>query len=200
LVGAEHNGERKEMLMLYDCGGFNLKTDFASVWSRKGGGFALGSGGVFLVLESKTHAERRGAKPFARLVNVVSGHSSRSVPGGVESVLEGLWASLEVTESATAIYTAATGAAVATMEEATFLSAHEDIPVRAVGSSFGHLSEAQFPLALALGSLSLSRGALVPPNVTSGAETEIDVIPAQIVAVGVGHWRGEGMALLEAVS
>ena len=52
LVGAAHNGERKEMLMLYECGGFNLKTDFASVWSRNGGGFALESGSVFLVLES----------------------------------------------------------------------------------------------------------------------------------------------------
>ncbi len=200
LVGAAHNGERKEMLMLYECGGFNLKKDFASVWSRNGGGFALGSGGVFLVLESRPHAERRGAKPFARLVNVVSGHSSRSAPGGVKSVLGGLWASLGVTENATAIYTAATGAAVATGEEAAFLSARGDVPVRAVGTSFGHLSEAQFPLALALASLSLSRGALVPPNDTSGRETEIDVMPAQIVAVGVGHWRGEGMALIEAVS
>ena len=53
---------------------------------------------------------------------------------------------------------------------------------------------------LALASLSVSRGALVPPNDTSGRETEIDVMPAQIVAVGVGHWRGEGMALIEAVS
>ena len=85
-------------------------------------------------------------------------------------------------------------------EEAAFLSAHGDVPVRAVGTSFGHLSEAQFPLALALASLSVSRGALVPPNDTSGRETEINMMPAQIVAVGVGHWRGEGMALIEAVS
>jgi 3-oxoacyl-[acyl-carrier-protein] synthase II len=105
-----------------------------------------------------------------------------------------------VTDNATAIYTAATGAADATAEEAAFLSAHGDIPVRAVGSSFGHLSEAQFPLALALGSLSLSRGALVPPTDTSGREIEVDVMPAKIVTVGVGHWRGEGMALLETVS
>jgi 3-oxoacyl-[acyl-carrier-protein] synthase II len=132
LVGAAHNGERRNADALR-MRGFNLKTDFASVWSRNGGGFALGSGGVFLVLESKTHAERRGAKPFARLVNVVSGHSARSVSGGVESVLGGLWAFLEVTANATAIYTAATGAAHATAEEAAFLSAHGDIPVRAVG-------------------------------------------------------------------
>jgi 3-oxoacyl-[acyl-carrier-protein] synthase II len=200
LVGAAHNGERKEMLMLYECGGFNLKTDFAPVWSRNGGGFALGSGGVFLVLESKTHAERRGAKPYASLVNVVSGHSPRSAPDGVVSALEGLWASLGATEKVTAIYTAATGAAPATAEEAAFLSAHADVAVRAVGSSFGHLSEAQFPLALALGSLSLSRGALVPPTDTSGRETEVDRMPDRIVAVGVGHWRGEGMALLETAS
>jgi 3-oxoacyl-[acyl-carrier-protein] synthase II len=200
LVGAAHNGERKEMLMLYECGGFNLKNDFASVWARSGKGFALGSGGVFLVLESRPHAERRGAKPFARLLNVVSGHSPRSTPGGIESALGGLWATLGVKDRSRAIYTAATGAADATAEEAAFLSAHGDIPVRAVSSSFGHLSEAQFPLALALSSLSLSRGALVPPNDTSGRETEVNMMPAQIVAVGVGHWRGEGMALLEAVS
>src|SRR6202048_3123879 len=49
LVGAAHNGERKEMLMLYECGNFNLKDGFAPVWSRAPkGGFALGSGGAFL--------------------------------------------------------------------------------------------------------------------------------------------------------
>src|SRR5271167_635964 len=103
LVGAAQNAERKEMLMLYECGGFNLKEDFGSVWSRNGGGFALGSGGVFLVLESRSHAENRGAKPFARLVNVVSGHSSRAARGGVASALASLWASLGVTENTAAI-------------------------------------------------------------------------------------------------
>ena len=88
----------------------------------------------------------------------------------------------------------------ATAEEEAFLSAHRDVPVRGVGTSFGHLSEAQFPLALALASLSVSRGELLPPNDTSGRETETDGMPDQIVAVGVGHWRGEGMALIEAVS
>ncbi len=101
LVGAAHNAERKEMLMLYECGGFNLKnalrlsgrvTVVALLWGRAG---------VFLVLESKSHAEHRGARPFARLVNVVSSHSSRSAPGDVERTLGGLWASLRGTENAT---------------------------------------------------------------------------------------------------
>ena len=200
LVGAAHNGERKEMLDALRMRGLQSQeglriglvcvTAVASLWGRVACSWCL----------SLDHAERRGAKPFARLVNVVSGHASRAAPGGVESVLGGLWTSLGVTDNATAIYTAATGAAVATGEEAAFLSAHRDVPIRAVGTSFGHLSEAQFPLALALASLSVSRGALLPPNDTSGRETEIDVMPAQIVALGVGHWRGEGMALIEAVS
>ena len=67
LVGAAHNGERKDLLMLYEFGDFNLKETFAPVWSRGDrGGFALGSGGVFLVIESNKHALSRGAKPFAR--------------------------------------------------------------------------------------------------------------------------------------
>jgi 3-oxoacyl-[acyl-carrier-protein] synthase II len=50
LVGAAHNGERKEMLMLYECGGFNLKTDFASVWSRTR---------LIKQIDDRTHSVRR---------------------------------------------------------------------------------------------------------------------------------------------
>src|SRR5437763_16797906 len=35
LVGAAHNGERKEMLMLFEFGNFNWKGEFAPVWSRQ---------------------------------------------------------------------------------------------------------------------------------------------------------------------
>src|SRR6476659_5500701 len=46
LVGGSHNGERKDLLVLYEFGDFNLKDKFAPVWSRDPkGGFALGSGG-----------------------------------------------------------------------------------------------------------------------------------------------------------
>ncbi|MGB3867781.1 MAG: beta-ketoacyl-ACP synthase, partial [Xanthobacteraceae bacterium] len=68
LIGAAHNGERKDLLVLYEFGDFNLKDKFAPVWQRGAkGGFALGSGGAFLVIESRKHAETRGAKPYARL-------------------------------------------------------------------------------------------------------------------------------------
>jgi 3-oxoacyl-[acyl-carrier-protein] synthase II len=64
---------------------------------------------------------------------------------------------------------------------------------------FGHTLETQFPLGLALAALSLSRGALFPPNDPTGFEVEKTGTPDQIVVVGAGHWQGEGMALVEAV-
>src|SRR3954470_21422339 len=73
LIGAAHNGERTDLLILYEFDDFNLKDRFAPVWARENnGGFALGSAGAFLVIESRKHAEARGAKPYARLTNVVS--------------------------------------------------------------------------------------------------------------------------------
>src|SRR6202171_6087786 len=65
LIGAAHNGERKDLLVLYEFGDFNLKDKFVPVWARDKNcsGFALGSAGVFLVIESREHAEARGAKP-----------------------------------------------------------------------------------------------------------------------------------------
>ena len=57
LVGGAQNAERKEMLMLYAFGGFALKGPFRPVWERSAQpGFALGSMGAFLVLESAAHA------------------------------------------------------------------------------------------------------------------------------------------------
>jgi len=64
LIGAAHNGERPDLLILFEFDDFNLKNKFAPVWAReKNSGFALGSAGAFLVMESKEHAEARGAKP-----------------------------------------------------------------------------------------------------------------------------------------
>jgi 3-oxoacyl-[acyl-carrier-protein] synthase II len=52
---------------------------------------------------------------------------------------------------------------------------------------------------LALAALSISRGALFPPNDPTGREIEKSEAPAQIVVMGAGHWQGEGLALVEAI-
>lgn len=198
LVGAAQNGERKDLLMLYEFGGFNLKDKFEPVWKRDNG-FALASGGVFLVIESKEHAQARGAKPFAKLSNVVADHARRKTAGNVTAILEKLWTKLGPLGDAAAIVTGATGALPVTAEERAFLDKHKGIPVRATGTSFGHIMEAQFPLGIALAALSISRGKLFAANDPTGLEVEMTKPPSQIVVVGAGHWRGEGMALVEAI-
>jgi len=200
LIGGSQNGERKDLLVLYEFGGFNLKDKFAPVWARsEHSGFALGSGGAFLVIESRAHAEARGAKPYARLVNVVADMARRKQPGDVTATLEKLWSKLGKIDDKTAIITGATGVEPATSEECAFLAEHANLPVRATGTMFGHTMEAQFPLGLALAALSLSRGALFHADKSSPVEVEMSAAPTQIVVIGTGHWRGEGMALVEAI-
>ncbi|WP_420131128.1 beta-ketoacyl-ACP synthase [Rhodopseudomonas sp.] len=200
LIGAAQNGERKDLLMLYEFGDFNLKDNYAPVFSRGSkGGFALGSGSAFLVIESRAHAEARGAKPFARLSNVVADMSRRRTEGDVTASMQRLWSKLGPIQADAAIITGATGAELATAEEVAFLRTQSGHPVRATGTSFGHIMEGQFPLGIALAALSLSRGALFAANDPSGLEIETSKAPDQIVVVGAGHWRGEGMALVEAV-
>jgi 3-oxoacyl-[acyl-carrier-protein] synthase II len=200
LIGGSHNGERKDLLVLYEFGDFNLKDKFAPVWARRQrAGFALGSAGAFLVIESKAHAIARDAKPYARLTNVVADLSQRTGSGDVKATLEKLWSKLGKLDGGGAIITGATGVEPVTSEERAFLAEHPDFAVRATGSSFGHTMETQFPLGIGLAALSISRGALFPPDDSSDVEIEMSKPPAQIVVVGAGHWRGEGMALVEAI-
>jgi 3-oxoacyl-[acyl-carrier-protein] synthase II len=184
LIGGSHNGQRKDLLVLYEFGDYNLKNKFKPVWARKEqSGFALGSAGAFLVIESKAHAEARGAKPYARLTNVVADLSQRKQPGDVKSTLEKLWSELGVLGDSGAIVTGATGAEPATSEEQAFLAGHPDFAVRATGTMFGHTMETQFPLGLALAALAISRGALFPATDSSGVEIEMSKPPAQIVVI-----------------
>src|SRR3954449_5322921 len=125
LVGAAHNGERSDLLVLYEFGDYNLTGQYAPVWQRDGkAGFALGSAGCFLVLESRAHAEARGAKPYARLTNVVSDRAQRKHPGEVTRSLEGLWSRLGILNDDGSLITGATGVEPVTSEEKAFLSQH----------------------------------------------------------------------------
>ena len=200
LIGGSQNGERKDLMVLYEFNDFNLKNKFEPVWARgENAGFALGSAGAFLVLESRNHAEARGAKPYARLTNVVADQARRKGPGEVTTTLDRLWSKLGKLDGPGAIISGATGTEPATSEELAFIKKHPDFAVRATGTAFGHTMETQFPLGLALAALSISRGAFFSPNDPTGLEVEMSKPPAQIVVIGAGHWRGEGMALVEAV-
>src|SRR5207245_10566609 len=85
LVGGAQNGEREDLLLLYDAGGHMLRERFEPVWDRRGG-MVLGSLGAFLVLESREHAQARNAKPLGRLSRVLSQRCPRSA-GAITAAL-----------------------------------------------------------------------------------------------------------------
>jgi len=201
LVGGAHNGERPDLLMLYEFGKFNLKGHYLPVWERSdnGGGFALGSLGAFLVIESREHAEKRGAKPLARLTAVVSDRSTRK-PGAVTATLSKLWDKIKSKiKPGGAVFSGASGAAQVTAEERQFLEQHGDLAVRAAGSYVGHALEPTFPMNIALATVALGHGTLFPPHDSTGLEKPMSGPLTQVLVTSVGHWRGEGLALLEKI-
>jgi 3-oxoacyl-[acyl-carrier-protein] synthase II len=201
LVGGSHNGEREDLLLLYDAGGHMLRAPFQPVWERtERNGMVLGSLGAFLVLEARGHAEARNAKPLARLSQVLSERSARPA-GAVGAALARMWGSLEprLGSGRLAVISGATGAEPATGEERSWLAGLPDAPVRATGTVLGHGFEPQFAMNIALATLALGREKLFPPLDASGVERAYERAPDQIAVTAVGHWRGEGLALIEAV-
>ena len=199
LVGGSHNGEREDLLLLYDAGGHLLRGAFQPVWERKNG-MVLGSLGAFLVLEARSHAEARGAKPLARLSASCpiarAGPPARS-PRRWRGCGKGSRRSPRA--GRIAVISGASGAEPATNEERAWLKTIPDVPVRATGSNLGHGFEPQFAMNIALATLALGREKLFPPFDSSGVEQAYEGPLDQVAVTAVGHWRGEGMALVEAV-
>jgi 3-oxoacyl-[acyl-carrier-protein] synthase II len=201
LVGGAYNAERPDMLLLFEFGGLNLKGEFAPVFSpKRPAGMAAGSMGAFMVLESREHAESRGAKPIAKLGSIYSGRGRRDV-GEVESSLSSLLAETikKVEADATAIFSGATGCEPSTAEEAKVL-ADAKLPVRSIASRVGHGFEAAFPIGVALAAIAVKEGKLFPsmPNVPLEASSAGQLKSAIVTCVG--HWRGEGVGVVEAIS
>jgi 3-oxoacyl-[acyl-carrier-protein] synthase II len=203
LVGGSYNGERPDLLMLYEFANLMLKNKYAPVWEREdgAGGFALGSLGAFLVIEARDHAETRGAKPLGRLSAVVSDRANRK-PGTTTETISRLWDSIKdkIDVGHAAILSGATGANPATAEERKFLEQRADLAVRATGTYLGHGLEPQFVINIALATVALGHGSLFPPCDMTGLEQPMDGSLTQVLVTGVGHWRGEGLALVERVS
>jgi len=200
LVGGSYNAERKDQLLLYAFGDELLTDSYKTVWERApDGGLVMGSIGAFLVIESREHAEKRGAAIIAKLSAVMSERSKRD-SDPVAPSLRSMWDKLSsrVKPGHAAFISAASGAEPATTGERAFLAEHGDIPVRATGSYIGHGMEPVFPMNVALAALSLSRGSLFPPRDASGFEKPMSGALKQAIVTGVGYWRGEGMALVEA--
>ncbi|HEY2184283.1 MAG TPA: beta-ketoacyl-ACP synthase [Xanthobacteraceae bacterium] len=202
LVGGSYNGEREDLLLLYDAGGYLRRGTFEPVWERTDSpGMVLGSIGAFLVLEERAHAQARGARPVARLLAVLS-ERSRRPPSSVTEALARMWQQLAALRSTApvAVISGATGTEPGTREERAWLKSLPSLPVRATGSYIGHGFEPQFAMNIAIAAIMLRHHKLFPPLDSSGVEQPYGGAVDQIAVTSIGHWRGEGMALLDAAS
>mgnify|MGYP000854517785 FL=1 len=194
LVGGSYNAEREDTLLLNDLDNFCMKGSFSPVFAPETQGFAAGSMGAFLVVESPEHATARGASPVAKLSGVWSERARRHVEGAVTEIVTKLLVQAGM-QAGTAIFSGATGGREATPAEAAALKT-SGLPVRAVANRLGHGIEAQFIAGLALAALAVSKGELFPALAGDPVETGAGAVD-RVIVTGVGHWRGEGAALVE---
>jgi len=198
LVGGSLNAERPDVLLEYEMVRLLLRDDYAPVWDRqaRGGGLVLGSLGCFLVIESRAHAERRGARVWAKLASVVT-ERCRRAPGEATANARRSLAPLapRLDRTGAAVISGASGAPAPTQEERRFLDTL-GLPARATASALGHSLEPSFPASLALAAIALTKRRLFAPLEASEAPMEADL--RQVLVTSWGHWRGEGLALLEA--
>ncbi|MDQ0347884.1 beta-ketoacyl-ACP synthase [Ancylobacter vacuolatus] len=196
LVGGAYNAERRDMLLLFALKRLAMHAPWAPVLAQPKG-VPTGSAGAFLVLESPEHATARGAKPIAKLSGVWSERARRNEPGAVEAVLEELLKTAGAGNGdETAVFSAASGAPEPTQAEAAVL-ARSGLPVRSVTDRVGHGLEAQMPVALAMAALSVAEGRLFAPLAGETLEKPFDGPLSRAIVTAVGHWRGEGVALVE---
>lgn len=199
LVGGAFQTEHPDMLLGYELGGYLHRAPWKPVWQRKGsegGGVVTGSGGAFLVLESREHAEKRGRKAYATLGQVFSGRARRS-QGELDSGINSLLDAAGLPQNDLLAVSGASGAHAATAAERAALDARSNIAPRAFATLTGHLKEAQFPFTVALAALAVANKAPYPAF-DAGNEKPFEEIPDQVLATTVGYHRFEGVALVRA--
>ena len=204
LVGGAYIAERADMSMLMEFGHTLWQGEPGSVWSREDtdGGMVMGSAGAFLILESREHAEARGAKPYARISKVVADRCTRQ-PGAAREVADGLFEQVrsEIPAGPLPVLTGCCGVQPQLKEEHDFLNGLSefgiDPVIRGVTTVFGNTLEAQFPVSVVLASLAISKGAFFDPFDDTGVEKEYSSDPERILISTWAHWRGESLALVE---
>jgi len=204
LVGGAYIAERADMTMLMEFGKTLWAGAHNSVWSREDNdsGMVMGSAGAFLILESRQHAEARGARPYARINKVVSGRCNRQA-GAARIVADSLFEKIsdQIPAGPLPVLTGCCGVQPQLKEEHEFLDNLSELDIepaiRGVTSLFGNTLEAQFPLNVALASLAISRGAFFDPFDVTGVEKPFSGSPERVLISTWGHWRGESMALVE---
>src|SRR5690606_24976404 len=144
--------EHPDMLLGYELGGHLHRKRWKSVWKRganDGGGVITGSGGAFLVMESRAHAEASGRPAYAQIDAAASGRARRD-GANLAAAISGMLRALPDFAQTELVVSGASGAHIATGAERQALRENGNHAVRAFTSLTGHMKEAQFPFAVAL--------------------------------------------------
>ena len=204
LVGGAYVAERADMMMLMEFGHTLWQGGHESVWSRedRGGGMIMGSAGAFLVLESREHAQARGAIPYARISKVVSDRCNRQA-GAARKSAERLMEKVaeQIPAGPLAILSGCCGVQPQLSEELGFLNdlSNRGITpaIRGVTTILGNTMEAQFPANVILASLAISQGEFFDPFDSTGVEQDYSGKLERVLVSSWGHWRGESLALID---
>ncbi len=199
LVGGSYNAQRADTLAIYEMGHTLWHDGFAGVWERqaRGGGMIQGSQGCFLVIESRAHADARGAAKLARIRSVATDRSTRR-PGEATANARQQLAALQGTydPASIAVISGASGVAAPTTEESAFLR-ELGLPVRATGNAIGHGMEPSFVTNLAIAAAAVANGTLFPP--LEATEQPMTGPLKDMLVTSWGHWRGEALAHVSSV-
>lgn len=194
LVGGALNAERPDVLLQVEGIRAHATGTWTPLWSRHpdaGGGMIIGSVGAFLVLESRAHAEERGASIYAVLESVEGDRGSRD-DGKLESRLDRMTEGFD----AGIVFSGSTGMhALAGREKSWIEKRFPDAAIRGFGGALGHAMEAQFTAGLGLAALALGKGAKVVPLDAANEKTMDEPVKSAVVTT-IGHQRGEGLAHL----
>jgi 3-oxoacyl-[acyl-carrier-protein] synthase II len=197
LVGGALNAEHVDVLLSYELGGHLQRDGWSPLWGRadrEGGGVVVGSGGAFLVLESRAHAEARGVRIYAKL-DAVLGDQVRRTDGALQQSMSALLAKVDPENAAPVIISAASGADAATSAELSAISSHGAKSVRSFAGMTGHLKEAQMPFAVGLAALTVYNDK-APAPVDGTRETAFaEGVSSALVSLA-GFVRAEGAALV----
>lgn len=196
LVGAAFQTEHHDMLLGYELAGYLHRGPWKPVWQRhgsEGGGVITGSGGAFLVLESREHAEKRGRKAYAQLGPVFSGRARRRKEDLAQAFAA--LAARAVPEDGEPVLaiSGVSGAHTATAAERKAFEAMPQVALRGFSGIVGHLKEAQFPFAVALAALAVHNRAAYPAFDAENEKPFAGDTDA-VLATTVGYHQFEGVA------
>jgi 3-oxoacyl-[acyl-carrier-protein] synthase II len=194
LVGGAFQTEHHDMLLGYELAGYLHRGPWAPVWQRQaseGGGLISGSGGAFLVLESREHAEKRGRKAYAQLGPVFSGRARRQKEDLAAAI--GALVAKAAGDKPIMAVSGASGANAATAAESNALDAMPNVVPRAFSTVVGHLKEAQFPFAVALAALAVHNRSSYPVF-DADSEKPFEGDMSAVLATTVGYHQFEGVA------